>query len=114
MKPENVTVDVATKVMEIWQEHLGFWYDDNKYLDEPSLLSSILQTPDEWMAGMFQDRIGSKYTDDSKLYARVERGDLKITCYVQPHTVFKDNRQKAQDAEDSFNKAVKTYLNSIK
>ena len=87
MEPKDFTVDVAKKVMELWREHLGFWYDNNRYLKDTELLVFSLQDPNSWITGRFEDRIGSRYTDDSKLLVYLRDSGLEIECYAQAHTV---------------------------
>ena len=42
-------------------------------------------------------------------------GRLEIECYAQAHTVFgEDGKREAEEAEESFNKAVKNYIETLK
>ena len=113
MKPEDFTADVAERVMGLWAEHLGFWRKSNRYSENPRLLANLLQNPNGWLAGMFQDRIGSRFTDDSKLYASLTKGKLELRCYVQAHTAVREEEQEALDAENTFNSEVMSYLTSV-
>jgi hypothetical protein len=113
MRPEDFTVDVARKVMLLWKEHLGFWREHNHYMEHPEILASRLQKPSEWH-GTFQDRVGSKYTDDSKLRACLKDGELEISCYAQSHVVFgKKEKQEAEKAQNDFNTAVMKYISNL-
>jgi hypothetical protein len=115
MKLGDLTVDIAKRVMSLWQEHLGFWYKNNRYLEHPELLVSSLQDPTCWTTGRFEDRIGSMYTDDSKLLAYLRSEGLEFECYVQTHTVFgQDRKQEAERAEEAFNRAVMEYVKTVK
>ncbi len=111
MRLEDFNVDVAKKVINLWKEHLGFWDKNNFYLNEPELLVFLLNDVDKWVTGRFEERLGSKYTDDSKLLIYIENQNLKVECYAQTQTVFgKINKEKAEDAEMNFNKIVSEYF----
>jgi len=106
MRPEDFNADAARKVMELWAKHLGFWDEDRLYLRSPELLSSRIQDPKVLFIG-FEDRIGSRYSDDSKLTACChEDSGLEVMCYVQEHS----GKQEAIMAEESFNRAVSEFL----
>lgn len=114
MRPNDFSVDNAIKVMGLWEKHLGFWSANNNYLKHPELLVSSLQNIDYWITGRFEDRIGSRYTEDSKLFAYLEKGKLEFECYAQANTVFgKDKKKETEKAEEEFNKAVSRYMKTI-
>jgi len=115
MNPKDFTVDVAKKVMNLWKEHLGFCYDHNRYLKHPELFVSSLQDPNSWVTERFEDRIGSRYTGDSRLLVYLRNEGLEIECYVQANTVFgQDRKQEAERAEETFNRAVMEYVKTVK
>jgi hypothetical protein len=115
MELRNFTVDVAKQVIRLWEEHLGFWYENNRYLEYPELLVSSLQDPSSWVTGRFEDRIGSRYTDDSKLLVYLKNQGLEFECYAQAHTVFgEQKKQEAERAEETFNQAVMEYVKTVK
>ena len=104
MRIKDFTPDIAKKVMELWSQHLGVCCESQRYLEHPELLAWEMQSPNSWITGRFEDRIGSKWTDDSKLlaYLRTESG-LEFECYVQAHTIMgQEIRQEAEKAEDEF------------
>jgi len=67
MKLEDFTPGVAKKVILLWKRHLGFYHRENSYLRHPEILADFVHDPTCWLTGGYQDRIGSRYTDDSKL-----------------------------------------------
>jgi len=83
MKLAEFDENVARKVMDLWQEHLGFWHSFNLYCEHPAVLAACMTDREYWASGRFEDRIGSRYTDDSKLLAYLRHGELEIACYVQ-------------------------------
>lgn len=108
MELKDFTPAKARDVMKLWKKHLGFFYAKNSYLRYPEILSSFVQDPKYWVTGRYEDRVGSKYTDDSKLIVRSNQGKLEISCYVQAHTVMGRERIKeAEEAEEAFNLAAK-------
>lgn len=114
MKPEQFTSGVAKRVMLLWKEHLGFFYRDHHYYTDAKLLVYALENPQSWLAGRFEDRIGSRYTDDSKLLAYLRSGQLEFECYAQAQTVMgPEKRKEAENAEDAFNKAVHEYIQTV-
>lgn len=114
MRHGDFTPDVAKKVIDIWQEHMGLWNEQDLYVIHPDILSSDMQDPRCWVTGRFEARIGSRYTDDSKLIAYERGGVLELECYAQSHTVFRDNRPEVERAQEAFNLAVREYTNSLR
>jgi len=116
MKLEDFNINVASEVMKLWREHLGSCHN-NVYLKYPGLLASRLKTPDRWVVGRFEDIIGSKYARGSTLLAYLRHERLEIGCYFQANGFFGDGReakeQEAREAGESFNKAVREYLETV-
>ena len=115
MELNQFKVDNAKKIMDLWKKHLGFWHNDHWYFKHPEVLVYSLKNPESWVTGRFEDRIGSRYTDDSKLLAYLGEEGLEFECYAQAHTVMrKDRQQEADRSEEAFNKAVMEYAQTVK
>ncbi len=111
MKLEEFTPDVAKRLMYLWKRHMGIYGMGSSYLKNPELLSELVRDRENWITGRYEDRIGSKYTDDSKLIVCLNRGEVEVSCYAQAHAVMGRERAKeAEQAEKNFNLAVKTLL----
>ena len=116
MHIKDFTPDVAKKVMELWNEHLGLHTLSRRYFENPGQLSSAVKDPYHWWAGRYEDRIGSRWTEDSKLLIYSNRfGDdgLRIEAYVQAQNLMAA-RDEAERAEETFNKAVMEYVRTVK
>lgn len=113
MHLKDFTPDVARNVMELWKEHLGLHYfGSQRYFEDPEQLSSSVINPRNWLLGRYEDRIGSRWTEDSKLFVYNNRpGDdgLRIEAYVQAQNLWR-NRVEAEKAEETFNRAVMEYI----
>lgn len=107
MKLEDFNTDIAKKVMALWKEHLGVY--DKKYFRHPELLvRNVIESM--YSLYYFEDRIGSRFSEDSKLHATAF-DDLIFECNVQSHTIMDAAiRKQAENAEEVFNKSVKEYL----
>ena len=115
MKLKDFTPDVARQVIDLWEQHLGFFYKNRLCMDSPEFLASEVQDLENWATGRFEPRIGSKFTDDSKLLVYFVGGDIEVKCYAQAHTAIgKERRHEAERAEESFNKAVKDYIRTLR
>ena len=109
MKQNEFTADIAKKVMELWKEHLGFFYGKHNYYENPQMLVDAFNR-EILNIGVFQDRVGSRYSDDSKLTIKVIGNQVEFDCYVQAHGV---DKKKSEVAEDKFNAAIKEYISTL-
>lgn len=112
MKLKNFDANIAAKVIDLWKEHLGIHSRTSPHFD-PEFLAEEVRDSHTWVTGRYDPRIGSKFTDDSKLLVSLRDGKVVIECYVQAHTVAKDRQQEALTAEETFNKAMVDYVNTI-
>jgi len=114
MKLGDFSPDVAKRVMELWKEHLGFFYDTghaSRYLEYPDMLADDVRNTSGWVTSRYEDRFTSRFSDDSKFFVNLTLEGLEITCYVQYHGSV--GREEAEQAEKNFNKAVKEYIQNL-
>ena len=116
MNPDDFVLVNATDIIARWVEHLGP-HSFNRYIASPHLLVAHIHDPASWDTGRIEARIGSRYSEDSKLlvYDRIE--GLEFLCYVQMIKSFgvtEAELQEAKRAEETFNQAAREYLQSVK
>ena len=116
MKLSEFDVNVARQVMNLWNQHLGLHYfGSQKYFDCPHLLVLDARNPRFWLCRRYENRIGSRWTEDSKLFMYLNRfgnEGLRIEAYVQAQNLMV-GRDEAQRGEDEFNRVVKEYVDSF-
>jgi hypothetical protein len=114
----DFTPDVAKKVIGLWQEYMGFFYNDavsRLYVDSPELL--VKRVGDSFRQfGRFDERITSSFSDDSKLQIYPDwDGKIKFECYAQTQSMMgKERRDAAEKSQNAFNEAVRKYIDSLK
>ena len=111
MKLTEFTPDVAKRVMELWKTHLGLCpgWNSQKYYEHPDLLVVMVINSRNWVTGRFEEPIGSKWTDNSKLlvYNRYREG-VHIEAYVDLPTYMEC--PEAGKKEEEFNRDVMAYV----
>src|SRR3989344_2570821 len=98
MKLAEFTGEDARKIMDLWKIHLGMIYK-HPYFTHPEFFSELVQDPSAWVTGRLEDRLGSRWSDDAKLFMYLRMGNLEIKCYVQTHTIMPQHKQEAERAE---------------
>ena len=116
MNREDFVLVNATDIIALWVAHLGP-HSSNRYIRFPHMLVSHIKNPESWDAGRIEARIGSRFSEDSKLlvYDRIE--GLEFLCYAQMVKSFgvtEAELQEAERAERAFNRAARDYLQSLK
>lgn len=113
MRLREFDVNVARRVMDLWNLHLGLHYfGSEKYFESPELLVRDINNPRFWFTGRWENRIGSRWTEDSKLFVYDRHEGISVEAYVQAQNLIV-SVDKAQKGEDEFNRVMKEYLASF-
>lgn len=113
MKLSEFTPNIARDVMKIWIDYFGSVTSVNqRYVDNPEVLSRDVRNPRYWFGGCYSYRMGSKWTNDSKLLVHFNNHQrtLEVECYMQSQSLWGEQRKEAEIAEIKFNNAIKKYL----
>ena len=100
MKPKEFSREACLRLLEVYKEELGGVYV-NSYLRTPELLYPHIQNPHAWLMSIEYERIGSRFSEDTKLGFQVSgQGDLEIVLYLHPASGRKTPEEQA--IEDRF------------
>ena len=100
MKPKDFSREVCLRLLELYKEELGGFGVD-RYLRAPGLLYLHIQNPHGWLSLIEYERIGSRFSEDTKLGFQVSgQGDLEIVLYLHPASGRKTPEEQA--IEDRF------------
>jgi hypothetical protein len=123
MELKDFDESVARDVINKWEKHLGFFWSGSLYFEAPKFLVEAIKKSYHWNRGFYDDIIGSRYTDDSRLIILcaenqgffLKEGRIQIIkCDVMEQTLpCEDFRQEAKEAERISNEEMMRYLLSF-
>ena len=110
MKLEEFVEEAAVKVIDLWKDHVGFFY--NSPPTPPALLSTSVRDQSQWISNFYEERWGSQWSEDAKFFLYIQDdGSLEIECQMQEQTIDREDREAAKKGQDNFNREINDYLN---
>lgn len=98
----------------MYKKNLGQFYgiiDEN--IRHPQLMLDRIRHPQRWMGHIDYDRVGSKWSDDTKLgFTTNEKGNLEVIINLNFNSSDEEIRTKSEKAAEDFEKEANTYFNS--
>ncbi|MFP4112130.1 MAG: hypothetical protein ACLFUO_03950 [Candidatus Woesearchaeota archaeon] len=112
MKLNELDIEIAEKIMELWEQHLGF-SGNHPFRESPRMM--VFSYHEMKFSGIdFMVKIGSIYNDNSKLRIYEIENSLCAECDIGIDSIYaRDLEKKALASQEKFNSAIIEYINGI-